>query len=86
MDDRDGLHLYTLQEVADLLRLPYAHVRDRVYSGAWPHMKFSARNRRMSQEQIDSVVAEAAHAPQTHSLSDAHQRRKLVHGYLRARP
>jgi hypothetical protein len=77
--------MYTLHEVADILRLPYEQVRDKVYAGAWPHVKFSPRNRRMTQEHIDRVVAMSAHEPAPpQSTSTAHERRKRVQDYLRA--
>lgn len=76
--------MFTLQEVADKLKLPYEQVRDKVYAGAWPHVKFSARNRRMTQAQIDEVVEMSQHEPVRSTRSDARTRRKEVRALLRA--
>lgn len=74
--------VFTLQEVAEQLRLPYELVRDKVYSGAWPHVKFSEWNRRMTQEQVDSVIAMSEHKPTPATTSDAHRRRARVQALL----
>lgn len=75
---------FTLAEVAEKLKLDYDIVRDNVYGGRWPHTKFSPRNRRMQQADIDQVVRMLHHEPAPASRSDAHARRERVTGLLRA--
>lgn len=75
---------FTLREVAEKLKLDYDIVRDNVYAGRWPHTKFSPRNRRMQQADIDRVVEMLHHDPVPATRSDAHARRKRVSSLLRA--
>ena len=49
--------VFTLQEVADRLRIPYRTVRDAVFSGRWPHLMMSPRKRMMTTEDVDAVIA-----------------------------
>lgn len=76
--------LFTLHEVADLLALDYDIVRKKVYGGAWPHQKFSERNRRMTQADVDRVLEMTRHEPVASTPSDAHQRRQKMHALIRA--
>ncbi|WP_162893191.1 helix-turn-helix domain-containing protein [Microbacterium halotolerans] len=79
--------VFTLQQVAEILQLSYDLVRDKVYAGAWPHVKFSERNRRMTQEQIERLIETVTHEPTDSALtsrSAAHQRTKSVQAMLRA--
>lgn len=74
--------LLTLQEVAELLQVPRGLVRDRVYAGAWPHVRILSRNRRMTREQVDQVIEMLSHAPVRESRSDAHRRREYVRSLI----
>ena len=76
--------LFTLREVADMLKVDYGIVRDSVYSGRWPHQKFSERNRRMTQADVDRVLEMTRHEPVASTPTDAHQRRKNVRALMRA--
>lgn len=76
--------MFTLREVADALQLPYDLVRDKVYAGAWPHVKFSERNRRMTHEHIDQVVEMLSHSPVPSTRADAKRRRDSMRQMLRA--
>lgn len=76
--------MFTLREVAERLRIPYDVVRKNVYSGAWPHVKFSERSRRMTQADIERVLEMTRHEPVQSSRSDAHQRRKDIRALLRS--
>jgi len=55
--------MFTLPQVAEALQLPYDVVRKAVYSGRWPHVEYSPRNRRMSQGDIDRVSEMLRHEP-----------------------
>lgn len=76
--------LLTLHEVAEALNVPYEVVRDNVYSGRWPHSKFSERTRRMSTDDVERVRAMTHHEPSKPSRSEAHQRTERVRKLLRA--
>jgi hypothetical protein len=78
------VQMFTLREVAEKLQLPYEVVRDAVYAGRWPHTKFTERNRRMSQADIDSVIESLHHEPAESSRADARRRSKDVAALLRA--
>jgi excisionase family DNA binding protein len=76
---------YTLQEVAAMLHLPYEFVRDQVYAGRWPHTAFSPRKRRMSQEDVDRVVASFHKEPKSPSTrSEARASSKRIAALIRA--
>lgn len=80
----ESKELYTLREVADKFKIDYDIVREAVYSGRWPHQKFSARNRRMTQADVDRVLEMTRHEPVASTPSDAHQRRKAVRALVRS--
>ncbi|KAB1658980.1 helix-turn-helix domain-containing protein [Pseudoclavibacter sp. CFCC 11306] len=47
--------VYTLDEVAEILRVPRDLVRKRIYSGAWPHTKVSERNRVITHDDLEAI-------------------------------
>ena len=76
--------MYTLRDVAEKLKLPYEVGRDAVYAGRWPHTKFTPRNRRMSQADIDAVIDAHHQEPEPTVLLAAHQRRRRMAELLKA--
>lgn len=71
--------MYTLQEAAELLRMPYRSLRDAVYSGRWPHRKISQRRRFMTEEDIRAVMEMTLQPPvPPRSPSADRQTRKRV--------
>ncbi|WP_111467052.1 hypothetical protein [Microbacterium suaedae] len=76
--------LLTLRQVAEVLQVPYEIVRTNVYSGKWPHVKISQRNRRMTDEQVDEVIEMASHTPAPSTRADARKRRDNIRSMLKA--
>lgn len=54
--------IYTLQEAAERLHMPYRSLRDAVYAGRWPHRHISQRRRLMTASDIEAVL-ELTHRP-----------------------
>ncbi len=75
---------FTLQQVAEIMQLPYDVVRDNVYKGRWPHREFSPRNRRMSQEDIDWVSENTKHTPLAQSRSETRRRNERIKKLMRS--
>lgn len=48
--------VHTLQEAAEILRLPYRTVRDAVFAGRWPHVMVSPRKRLMTDADIGATL------------------------------
>lgn len=57
MDRPNGNRIYTLQEVAERLRMPYRRVRDAVFAGDWPCLKVSPRKRLMTEADVEAAIA-----------------------------
>ncbi|MDQ0645651.1 hypothetical protein [Microbacterium murale] len=55
--------VHTLEEAAEILRVPYRTLRDGVYAGRWPHRKISERKRLMTDEDIQAVLDLTATQP-----------------------
>lgn len=55
--------VHTLQEAAELLRLPYRTLRDHVFAERWPHRRISQRRRLMTDEDIAAVLAMTTATP-----------------------
>lgn len=55
--------VHTLQEAANLLRMPYRTLRDAVYQGRWPHIRVSQRRRLMTDSDIEEVLRLQRQAP-----------------------
>lgn len=53
----DVERVYTLQEAAERLHMPYRSLRDAVFADRWPHRKISQRRRLMTEEDIRAVLA-----------------------------
>ena len=79
-----GVEIFTLQEVADLLKVPYDVVRKNVYAGRWPHIKVSPRNRRMSRADIDRVMEMLHHEPVALTRSETYRRTAHITELLRS--
>lgn len=76
--------MFTLREVALRLQLPYDVVRKAVYAGRWPHTQFTPRNRRMSEADIQAVIAKLHHEPAVSSRSGAHASSKELDALVSA--
>lgn len=77
--------IYTLQEVAALLHMPYRTVRDAVFQGRWPHVRVSERRRLMTTDDVQATMAllrQRAKAPVT--VVDARTQKKRVLEMLEA--
>lgn len=48
--------IFTLQEAAERLHMPYRALRDAVYADRWPHRKISPRRRLMTAADIQAVL------------------------------
>lgn len=48
--------VYTLQEAAERLHLPYRTLRDAVFQERWPHRRISQRRRLMTESDISAVL------------------------------
>ena len=59
----DGDRVYTLQQAAERLQMPYRSLRDAVFQGKWPHRYISQRRRLMTESDIAAVLALTAKAP-----------------------
>lgn len=55
--------VYTLQEAAERLHMPYRTLRDAVYQGRFPHRMISQRRRLMTEADIAAVLALTAKTP-----------------------
>ncbi|MFT4258054.1 helix-turn-helix domain-containing protein [Microbacterium sp.] len=77
--------IYTLEEAAVRLHMPYRTLRDAVYAGRWPHRKISQRRRLMTEADIQAVLEltreDARPAP---SISDTRQSRANVLSLLKS--
>lgn len=54
MSDVEGV--FTLQEVAERLHMPYRTLRDAVFADRWPHRKISTRRRLMTESDVQAVL------------------------------
>lgn len=55
--------IYTLQEAAERLHMPYRTLRDAVFDGRWPHRYISPRRRLMTESDIAAVLELTAQQP-----------------------
>lgn len=77
--------VYTLQEAAERLHMPYRTLRDAIYAGRWPHRKISERRRLMTEEDIQDVLAMSRQEPKpTVSPHTARQTKANVLSRLKA--
>lgn len=58
-----GEVIYTLQEAAERLHMPYRTLRDAVYAGRWPHRYISPRRRLMTESDIEAVLTLTSRQP-----------------------
>lgn len=74
--------VYTLQEAAEMLRLPYRAVRDAVFQERWPCINVSPRKRLMSASDVAAAVAlmrQPAKPPTRESSARSARRSVLDH-------
>lgn len=55
--------VYTLQEAAERLHMPYRSLRDAVYDDRWPHRYISPRRRLMTEGDIAAVLEMTSRQP-----------------------
>lgn len=72
--------IYTLQEAAERLHMPYRTLRDAVYAGRWPHRYISPRRRLMTASDIEAVLELTARKakPAAEAQSDLRQQRARI--------
>lgn len=79
--------VHTLQEAAEILRMPYRTLRDHVFAGRWPHRYVSPRRRMMTDEDIEATLLLLTRSPEptaNPTVSDERARRKNVLELLNA--
>lgn len=70
--------VYTLQEAAEHLRVPYRTVRDAVFAGRWPHVKLSPRKRVMTRDDLTAVLQMSHRAVNAEATSATKARKARV--------
>lgn len=81
------MSVHTLQEAAEILRMPYRTLRDHVFAGRWPHRFVSQRRRLMTDEDIAAVLEMTSAAPSptaNPSPTTARARKAKIHDLLNA--
>lgn len=77
--------VYTLQEAASILRVPYRTLRDAVFQGRWPHIVVSPRKRLMTAHDINEtleLLRKGASSPV--EAIDVKMQKKQVRAFLEA--
>lgn len=75
--------VYTIDEVAQILRVPRDLVRKRIYSGAWPHTKISERNRVITHDDLEAIFELLHETPRSTARRGKRDRERIQRG-LRA--
>lgn len=79
--------IYTLQEAAERLHMPYRTLRDGVHAGKWPHRYISPRRRLMTEGDIADVLemtARPAISQVAPSEDEVREQRAKIRAFLGA--